>query len=54
MMQEAEGRTIQPLISAEKIVPSGYATVIRIPPVWNGCDDDRLLSLVAENGGNGN
>jgi hypothetical protein len=52
MVREAEGRTIQPLISTGKTtVPPSYATAIRTPPVWNDADDERLLKLVAENGG---
>jgi hypothetical protein len=49
MVQAAERRTIQPLISAgQTTVPHGYAMAIRTPPVWN--DNERLLSLVAQNG----
>jgi hypothetical protein len=50
IMQEAEGRTIQRLIFAGKTtVPVGYAMAIRAAPAWNN-NDERLLSLAAENG----
>jgi hypothetical protein len=51
MVQEAEDRTTQPPISAGKTtVPPEYAMAMRTPPVWKDDGDERLLSLVAENG----
>jgi hypothetical protein len=47
MVREAEGRTIQPLISAGKTqVPPGYAMAIRVPAEWDNASDALLESLV--------
>jgi hypothetical protein len=55
MVQEIEGRTIQPLISmGTTIIPPGYAMTIRTPPVWNGDENEELPSPVAGSDGKGN
>jgi hypothetical protein len=51
MLSATEGQTTQPLISAGKTAVSpGCAMAIRTTPVWNDSNDERLLSVVAENG----
>jgi hypothetical protein len=50
MAREAEKRAIQSQISAGiTATQPGYAMAIRPPPVWNEKDNERLLSLAAEN-----
>jgi hypothetical protein len=47
MVREAEGGTIQPLISAGKTqVPPEYATAIQVPAEWDHASDALLKSLV--------
>jgi hypothetical protein len=47
--EQAEGRTIQPLISAGKTeVPPGYAEVVRTPATWNEQFDEILVWMVNE------
>jgi hypothetical protein len=51
MMEQAEGRTIQPLISAGKTeVPPGYAEAMRTPGTWNEQLDEILVQMVDERG----
>jgi hypothetical protein len=51
MMREAEGRTIQPLISAGKTqVPPGYTAGLRTPPIWNAPLDADLEEFVERRG----
>jgi hypothetical protein len=51
MVKEAEGRTIQPLISAGKTdVPPGYAAAMRTPVTWDERSDEALKALVGERG----
>jgi transposase len=51
MVGEAEGRTIQPLISAGKTeVPPGYADALRSPAIWDENSDRTLRRMVAEIG----
>jgi hypothetical protein len=48
---EAEGQTIQPLISAGKTTVSpGYATAVRTPFKWMDDSENHLRRLVAERG----
>jgi hypothetical protein len=48
-LEEAEGRMIQPLISAGKTeVRPGYAEAVRIPATWNKQLDDILVRMVDE------
>jgi hypothetical protein len=49
MMQQTEGRTIQPLISAGKTeMPPGYVEAVRTPATWNGQLDELLVRVVDE------
>jgi hypothetical protein len=51
LVAEAEGRTIQPLISAGKTtVPPGYAAGVRAPPKWTDDSENHLRRLVVEHG----
>jgi hypothetical protein len=50
-MEQREGRTIQPLISAGKTeVPPGYAEAMRTPATWNEQLDEILVWKVDEKG----
>jgi hypothetical protein len=49
MMEQAEGCTIQPLISAGKTeVSLGYAEALRIPAIWNEQLDGIFVRMVDE------
>jgi hypothetical protein len=51
MVEEAEGRTIQPLISAGKTtVPPDYAAMVRTLPKWTDDNDSHLRRPAAEHG----
>jgi hypothetical protein len=51
MMEQADGRTIQPLTSAGKTaVPPGHAEVVRTPTIWNEQVDEILARMVDERG----
>jgi hypothetical protein len=49
--KQAEGRTIQPLISAGKTeVPPEYAEAVRTPTTWNEQLDEILARMVDQRG----
>jgi hypothetical protein len=51
MMEQAEDRMIQPLISAGKTeMPLGYAEAVRTPTTWNEQLDEILVWMVDERG----
>jgi hypothetical protein len=51
MLKDAQGRTIQPLISAGRtIVPPEYASRMRIPITWDDDADQFLIELVERYG----
>jgi hypothetical protein len=51
MVEEAEGPTIQPLISTRKTeVPPGDAAAMKTPPKWDDTIDAHLRRLAGEYG----
>jgi hypothetical protein len=51
VLKDAEGRTIQPLISAGKTVaPPEYASVMKTPITWDHAADQLLIDIVNSHG----
>jgi hypothetical protein len=51
MLKDAQGRTIQSLISAGRtIIPPGYASVMRTPITWDDGADQLVIELVRRYG----